>query len=67
MLLWHRLQMRMQILGTDEKDYYIEMRCGFGGEGTIKHAVSYKVKYDKVTGEQISKEREAFSTYYPLG
>ena len=58
---------RMQILGTDEKDYYIEMRCGFGEEGAIKYAVSYKCKYDKETGEQISKEREAFSTYYPLG
>ena len=58
---------RMKILGTDEKDYYIEMRCGFGEEGDVKHAVSYKFKYDKETGEQISKEREAFSTYYPLG
>lgn len=58
---------KMQILGTDEKDYYIEMRCGFGKEGDISYAVSYKVKYDKETGEQISKEREAYSTYYPLG
>lgn len=58
---------KMQILGTDEKDYYIEMRCGFGQEGDIRYAVSYKCKYDKVTGEQISKDREAYSTYYPLG
>lgn len=61
---------RMKILGTDEKDYYIEMRCGFGEDeqnSKIKHAVSYKIKHDKETGEQISKEREAFSTYYPLG
>ena len=58
---------RMRILGTDEKDYYIEMRCGFGEEGDVKHAVSYKFKFDKETGEQISKEREAFSTYYKLG
>jgi vancomycin resistance protein YoaR len=57
---------RMKILGTDEKDYYIEMRCGFGEEGDVKHAVSYKYKFDKITGEQISKEREAFSTYYKL-
>ena len=56
----------MKILGTDEKDYYIEMRCGFGEEGDVKHAVSYKCKFDKITGEQISKEREAFSTYYKL-
>lgn len=58
---------KMQLLGTDEKDYYIEMRCGQGEEGDIIYAVSYKVKYDKETGEQISKEREANSTYYPLG
>ncbi len=58
---------KMQLLGTDEKDYYIEMRCGFGEEGDITYAVSYKVKYDKETGEQLSKDREAFSTYYPLG
>lgn len=58
---------KMKILGTDEKDYYIEMRCGFGEEGDVKHAVSYKFKYDKETGEQLSKEREAFSTYYKLG
>ena len=58
---------KMKILGTDEKDYYIEMRCGNGQEGEIRYAVSYKCKYDKVTGEQISKDREAYSTYYPLG
>lgn len=57
---------KMQLLGTDEKDYYIEMRCGQGEEGDIIYAVSYKIKYDKETGEQISKEREANSTYYPL-
>lgn len=58
--------MKMQILGTDEKDYYIEMRAGNSKEGDITYAVSYKYKFDKVTGEQISKDREAFSTYYPL-
>lgn len=58
--------MKMKILGTDEKDYYIEMRAGNSKEGDITYAVSYKYKYDKVTGEQISKDREAFSTYYPL-
>lgn len=58
--------MKMQILGTDEKDYYIEMRAGNSKEGDITYAVSYKYKFDKTTGEQISKDREAFSTYYPL-
>ena len=37
-----------------------------GEEGKIIYAVSYKYKFDKETGEQISKEREANSTYYPL-
>lgn len=58
---------KMKILGTDEKDYYIEMRAGSSQDGDIIRAVSYKVKYDKETGEQLSKDREAFSTYYPLG
>nr|MBQ8244314.1 VanW family protein [Oscillospiraceae bacterium] len=57
---------KMQILGTDEKDYYIEMRCGVGEEGSVTYAVSYKCKHDKETGEQISKEVEARSTYYTL-
>lgn len=57
---------KMQILGTDEKDYYIEMRCGVGDENGVTYAVSYKCKYDKETGEQISKDVEARSTYYTL-
>lgn len=56
---------KMKILGTDEKDYYIKMTSGYddSNEGYIT-AVSYKNKYDKETDELISKEREAFSTYY---
>lgn len=56
---------RMKILGTDEKDYYIKMTSGYddSNPGYIM-AVSYKNKYDKKTNELISKEREAFSTYY---
>lgn len=57
---------KMQLLGTDEKDYYVEMRCGVGDENGITYAVSYKCKYDKETGEQLSKELEARSTYYNL-
>ena len=57
---------KMQILGTDEKDYYIEMRCGVGDENNITYAVSYKCKYDKQTGELLSKDVEARSTYYTL-
>lgn len=56
---------KMQILGTDEKDYYIEMTSGYDdSDDTVTYAVSYKNRYDKQTGELISKEREAFSTYY---
>lgn len=56
---------KMKILGTDEKDYYIKMTSGYDDshDGYIT-AVSYKNKYDKETDELISKDREAFSTYY---
>ena len=57
---------KMQILGTDEKDYYIEMHTGRGEEGDILYAVSRKYKYSKETGELLSKDIEARSTYYPL-
>lgn len=57
---------RMQILGTDEKDYYIEMRTGSSSDDTVIYAVSYKCKYDKETGELLSKDLEARSSYYPL-
>lgn len=56
---------KMKILGTDEKDYYIVMTSGYDDSGeTCIYAVSNKNKYDKETGELISKDREAFSTYY---
>lgn len=57
---------KMQILGTDEKDYYIEMRSGSSEGDGVTYASSYKYKYSKETGELISKELEARSTYYPL-
>ncbi len=56
---------KMKILGTDEKDYYIKMTSGYDDSNpALVYAVSYKNKYDKVTNELISKDREAFSTYY---
>lgn len=56
---------KMRILGTDEKDYYIEMTSGYDdSQENVIYAVSYKNKYSKETGELISKDREAFSTYY---
>ena len=55
---------KMQLLGTDEKDYYIEMTANQDNSNPdVIYAVSYKNKYDKETGELISREREAFSTY----
>lgn len=56
---------KMKLLGTDEKDYYIKMTSGYDDSNdNVIYAVSYKNKYDKETDELISKEREAFSTYY---
>lgn len=80
--------MRMQILGTDERDYYVEMEYEITGyitpsieyedheagsgyyDGQILAAGSsgpyvktYKCKYDKETGELISRDFETRSTY----
>lgn len=57
---------KMQILGTDEKDYYIEMKSSVSHEEKATYAVSYKYKYDKKTGELLSKDLEARSAYYEL-
>ena len=55
---------KMKILGTDEKDYYIKMESRWSDDDVAIYAVSYKCKYDKETDELISRDREAFSTYY---
>ena len=55
---------KMQILGTDEKDYYIKMETGSGEDEYAYYARSYKCKYSKETDELISRDIEAFSTYY---
>lgn len=55
---------KMQILGTDEKDYYIKMESRSGEDEKAVYARSYKCKYDKETNELISRELEAYSTYY---
>lgn len=55
--------MKMKMLGTDEKDYYIEMRSSrFEDEYRI-YSKSYKFKYDKETRELLSKDMEALSAY----
>ena len=54
---------KVTILGTEERDYYIEMESeAQWGEETI-YAKSYKCKYDRQTGELISRELEARSNY----
>lgn len=58
---------KMQILGTDEKDYYLELEAYSWRDGDITRATSYKRKFDKATGEDLGRERIAFSTYYDLG
>lgn len=79
---------KMEILGTDEKDYYIKMESEITGyepyetiyeehdessnyyDGQVLqggangiYARSYKYKYDKETGELISRDFEARSHY----
>ena len=55
---------KMQILGIDEKDYYIKMETGSGEDEYAWYARSYKCKYDKETDELISRDIETYSTYY---
>lgn len=58
---------RMKILGTDEKDYYVKLEARSWTEGKITYANSYMHKYSKETDELISTERIAHSVYYSLG
>ena len=82
----------ISIIGTDEKDYYVEMEYDLVGmsqyEDEIKTMTkseaaaagykdgqviqtpytgysvnTYKIKYSKETGEEISREKEAYSKY----
>ena len=55
--------MKMKLLGTDEKDFYIELEAKSYKEGDYYFATSYSCKYDKETNEQISRDRIAFSSY----
>lgn len=58
---------RMKILGTDEKDYYIKLEARSWTEGDVTYANSYKHKYSKETDELLSTDRIAHSVYYKLG
>ena len=44
--------MKMQILGIDEKDYYIKMETGTGEDDFAYYARSYKCKYSKETTQK---------------
>lgn len=55
---------KMKLLGTDEKDYYVVMETRSGDDDLAVYARSYKCKYDKTTNELLSREIEAYSTYY---
>lgn len=54
---------KMQLLGTDEKDYYIILEATQGHDDNQIYANCYKQKYDKVTGELISRELAVHSAY----
>ena len=54
---------KMKLLGTDEKDYYVVMESEYGSSDVAIYSRSYKCKYDKETGELISRELEARSNY----
>lgn len=55
---------KMQILGTDEKDYYIKMEALSGEDDIAVYSRSYRCKIDKATNELRSRDLEAYSTYY---
>lgn len=57
---------RMKILGTDEKDYYIKLESRTWTEEDIIYANAYRMKFDKETDEQISRERISYNAYRDL-
>jgi len=54
---------KVTLLGTEERDYYVEMESESGQDKYAIYAKSYKCKYDRKTGKLISRELEARSTY----
>ena len=56
----------MQILGTDEKDYYVVLEPRQWTEDDVTYANTYMLKYDKETDELISREQITHSTYRSL-
>lgn len=57
--------LKMQIWGTDEKDYYVVLQANsWQQDENVTRASSYSLKYSKETDELISKDHIAYSTYY---
>lgn len=54
---------KVTIFGTEERDYYIEMETETQWGSSTIYAKSYKCKYNKQTGELLSRELEAKSNY----
>lgn len=54
---------KVTILGTEERDYYVEMESEYTIGSSVISAQSYKCKYDRETKELISREKEARSNY----
>ena len=55
--------MKMWILGTEERDYYVKMETEVNYGADTIYAKSYKCKYDRQTDELLSRELEARSNY----
>ncbi len=54
---------KVTILGTEERDYYVEMESEASITENHIYAKSFKCKYDRQTDELISRDLEARSTY----
>jgi len=54
---------KVTILGTEERDYYVKMESQASWGDKYIYAKSYKCKYDRKTDELISRELEARSNY----
>lgn len=55
--------LKIKLLGTDEKDYYIELKSTRGQDSALIYSNCYKLKYHKETGELLSKDFSIRSTY----
>ena len=56
-------QMRVKLLGTDEKDYYIKLESTYGRDAHQSYANVYMCKYDKQTDALLSREKVSHSAY----